>query len=66
MSRKHSHGNNRKSRFEIDTERRRKEMLGHISGRTFKVTHKWLRMFSRSTRKLLLAEGSMGGARCTL
>ena len=57
----------RKSRFEIETERRRREMVGGIATRPpIKVSHAWLRLFKPSTRRLILREGSMGGARCTL
>ena len=53
----------RKSRFEIETERRRREMLATFAGAQRKVPHSWLRQFTRRTRKFLL---SVGGARCTL
>lgn len=53
----------RMPRSEIETERRRREMLGTFAGAQQKVTHSWLRQFPRRTRKFLL---SVGGARCTL
>lgn len=57
----------RSSRFDIETERRRKEMVNGIASRPpIKVSHAWLRLFKPSTRRLVLREGSMGGARCTL
>lgn len=53
----------RKSRFESETERRRREMLDTLAGASTKVTHSWLRQFSRRTRQFVL---NVGGARCTL
>lgn len=54
---------NRKSRFDLETERRRREMLAAIGQASTKVSHSWLRMFARRVRKSLL---SAGGVQCKL
>lgn len=66
MSRHQKRHQPRKSRFEIETERRRRDMLGTLAGNTQKVSHAWLRLFKPSTRRLALTSTSPGAPRCTL
>lgn len=54
------------SRFDRETERRRAEMIGTFAARQpLRVTHRFLRLFKRSQRKLLLSPSSWG-ARCAI